>query len=193
MNGYNNKGPDKASEAILYQGANLSQLEVLFAQDKRSLRRKLFNVKPDGKRNGTDVWLVSTVAPHLVKPVYDIEQYIRRMHHSELPPRLTSEFWKGQRAKQDYEEEQGDLWRTNDVIDVINELYRLVRMTIILLPDQMDKVTTLDAKQREIVNSQVDGLLEEMRNTITREFGQRVKKDGERKAQQEEDEDLDDL
>lgn len=191
MNGYNNKGPDKQTEAILYQGANISQLSVLFKQDARTIRRKLFNVKADGTRNGTDVWLVDTVAPHLVRPVYDIEQYIRRMHHSELPPHVTKEFWAGQRARQAYEEEQGDLWRTDDVIDAVNEIFRLVRMTLLLMPDQMEKVTTVSPEQRQILNSQVDGVLEEMRNTITRSFGKRAEQDGERESQEEED--LEDL
>lgn len=173
---YNNKGADKRSEAILYSGANISQLCELFRVDNRTVKRKLHDVPPDGKRSGADVWLVHTAAPHLVKPGYDIEQYIRRMNHAELPAMLTKEFWAGQNAKLTYLEKEGELWATDDVIDALNELMRLFRMSAILLPDQLEKVTTLSAQQRELVNEQIDGMLRETQATILRIFGKRAKK-----------------
>lgn len=185
--GYRNKSLDKTSELVVYEGANMTELAELFQMDRRTLKRKLVGVKQDAVRNGAPVWRVSTVAPYLVKPVFDIEAYIRRMNHAELPPMLTKEFWAGQCAKLAYYEEEGDLWRTEKVIEILNDIFRLVRMTLLLLPDRIEKTSTISPAQRKIVNEQVDGLLEEMRNVIERTMKESGNGNG------EEAEDLSDL
>lgn len=170
--GYRGISMDKETQEIVYEGANQTQLSRLFRVDKHRVKQRLLHVTPDGKRMGTPIWKVSTAAPYLVKPLFDVENYIRNMNHAELPPHLTKEFWAGQRAKLSLEEDQGERWLTADVMEAIAEILRLVRMSVMLIPDQLEKVTTLTPKQKGLVSEQTDALLDELRKTIIRRFSE---------------------
>jgi hypothetical protein len=161
---------DTTTRAILYEGANLSQLGLLFRMDHRVLVEKLHSCKPCGTRNNVDIYAVHEVAPFLVKPAYDIETYIKRMHHNDLPKHLTKEFWAGLRSRQEYEQKEGNLWLTTRVVEVIGGLMKMVKMSVRLMADSVDRQAELSDRQRFLVKSLGDGMLEELYRTVTEEF-----------------------
>lgn len=164
---------DGESRAMLYDGCNLSQLGILFRMDHRVLVEKLHGVEPVGKRGNGSIYLVHEVAPHLVKPIYDIETYIKRMHHNELPKLLTKEFWAGQRSKQEYLLREGDLWPTDQVVEKVGELFKLIKMQARLASDSVDRVVELTPKQREAVKNIFDGLLQDLQTTVNENFAKK--------------------
>lgn len=168
---------DDESKAMLYEGLNLSQLGVLFRMDHRVLVEKLHGVTPSGYRGRAALYRVHEVAPHLVKPIYDIETYIKRMHHNDLPKHLTKEFWAGLRAKQEYELRAGQLWHTNQVVEKVSELYKLIAMSTRLLTDNIERTTELTDKQRALVNEGLRGMLETLQQKIEENFKE-VPQDG---------------
>jgi hypothetical protein len=163
---------DEITKAIIYDGANLSQLGSLFRMDHRVLVEKLTKggCKPVGTRNGVDIYAVHEVAPYLVKPAYDIEEYLKRMHHNDLPKHLTKEFWAGLRSRQEYEQKEGNLWPTSRVVEVMGGVMKLIKMSARLMSDQVDRQAELSDRQRQIVRSQCDGMLEEAYRTILEAF-----------------------
>lgn len=161
---------DAISDAILYDGANLSQLSILFKMDHRVLVEKLHNCPPTGTRRGVNTWLVHEAAPHLVKPIYEIETYIKRMHHNELPKLLTKEFWAGQRSRQEYELRAGNLWPTDKIVAAVGGLMKLMKMSVRLLADATDRQAELSDRQRQIVKSLGDAMLEELYRNATEHF-----------------------
>lgn len=164
------KPVDEESSAIMHRGANLSQLGKLFRMDHRVLVEKLQDVPPSGEYRGHPVYFVHEVAPYLVKPIYDIETYMRRMHHNELPKLLTKEFWAGQRSRQEYELKAGDLWPTARVITAVGDLMKLVKMSVRLLADQVNRQSELSPTQRQIIVRQGDSLLEELHQNVIQAF-----------------------
>ena len=161
---------DADTEAILYGGANLSQLGKLFRMDHRQLVEKMHGIAPTGERSGHPTWFVHEVAPYLVKPIYEIETYIKRMHHNDLPKHLTKEFWAGLRSKQEYEIKQGDLWPTERVVTAVGGFMKLVKMAVRLMADQVHRQVELTPRQRQIIVQQGDGLLEELYRSILESF-----------------------
>lgn len=163
---------DSITKAILYDGANLSQLTNLFRMDHRVLVEKLTKggCQPTGTRNGVDIYAVHEVAPYLVKPAYDIEEYLKRMHHNDLPKHLTKEFWAGLRSRQEYEQKEGNLWPTSRVVEVMGGMMKLIKMSMRLMVDQVDRQAELTDRQRQIVKGQCDGTLEEAYRTILESF-----------------------
>lgn len=163
---------DNVTRAVLYDGANLSQLGSLFRMDHRVLVEKLTKggCKPTGVRNGVDIYAVHEVAPYLVKPAYDIEEYVKRMHHNDLPKHLTKEFWAGLRSRQDYMQKAGDLWATARVVEVIGGIMKLIKMSARLTADQVHRQSELTDRQRQLVRSQLDSMLEEAYRTIREAF-----------------------
>lgn len=163
---------DDITRAILYDGANLSQLGNLFRMDHRVLVEKLTKggCQPSGIRNGVNIYAVHEVAPYLVKPAYDIEEYLKRMHHNDLPKHLSKEFWAGLRSRQEYKQKEGDLWPTSRVVQVMGGVMKLIKMSARLMSDQVDRQAELSDRQRQIVKSQCDGMLEEAYRSILEAF-----------------------
>lgn len=161
---------DAEGKSMLYEGLNLSQLGIAFRMDHRVLTEKLNSLPPTGLRNGAATWRIHEAAPHLVKPLYDIESYIKRMHHNDLPKHLTKEFWAGLKSKQDYELKAGDLWPTAKVVQEVGELMKMVKMSILLMGDTVERSTELSEKQRAILKGLTDGMLKELHRAVIEKF-----------------------
>lgn len=164
---------DTESRAMLYEGCNLSQLGILFRMDHRVLVEKLHGVTPSGKRGSTAIYQVHEVAPYLVKPMYDIETYIKRMNHTELPKMLTKEFWAGQRSKQEFLLKNGDLWPTAKVMSEVGELFKLIKTQTRLASDAIERQTELTPRQRAIVKGLLDGMLRDLHDAVTEKFSEK--------------------
>lgn len=164
---------DDESRAMLYEGANLSQLCVLFRMDHRVLVEKLHGVQPVGRRGNADIYSIPEVAPKLVRPDYDIEAYIKKMNHTDLPKMLSKEYWAGQRSRQEYMLKAGDLWETAKVIENVGELVKLIRMSMLLLVDAVERQVELTPRQREIIKELADGTLRDLHKTVVEKFGDR--------------------
>lgn len=162
---------DEESRAMIYEGLNLSELGRLFHMDHRVLVEKLHGVQPSGKRGKAETYLVHEVAPYLVKPIFDIENYIKRMNHADLPKMLTKEFWAGQRSRQEYLLKAGDLWPTSDVVKNVGELMKLVAMNVKLTSDAVERQVELTNRQREIIKGLMDALLKDLRTQVIKTFG----------------------
>lgn len=166
---------DDETKSGIYEGLNTSQLMMLFKRDFRTIQKGLHEasqagIKPVGKRYGADIYAVHEVAPYLTKPVFDVEGYIRRMDHKDLPKMLTKEFWAGQRSKQDYEERAGLLWRTEKVVQEMGEVFKLVKMSVLLMSDAVERQTELSDRQREIIKSLTHGMLDDLVKRIEEKF-----------------------
>lgn len=163
---------DDESRLMIYNGLNLSELGRLFHMDHRVLVEKLTKggVEPSGKRGSANTYLVHEVAPHLVKPIYDIEQYMRTMNHAELPKMVTKEYWNGQLAKQTFLEREGDLWDTAAIVTAVGELLKLVKMNANLMVDAVERSTELSDRQKAIIRGLTDGMLGDVRQMIIDNF-----------------------
>ena len=167
---------DAASNAMIFDGCTQSQLCTIFKMDRRTMSAKLVtgNVKPAGVRAGFPIYYIHEVAPHVVKPLYDIETYISRMHHNDLPPLLSKEFWNGKKARQDYELREGNLWETEQVQEKVSAMLKDIRMTILLFRDGLSRDTVLTDEQHNKLQLMIDGLLNDMAGNLAKMFNGRV-------------------
>lgn len=164
------KGTDAESNAVIYEGATIRQLGIMFKMDPKVVLRRVSGLVPVGRREGTVVYSIPEAAARLVKPSYEIERYIMEMNHLDLPPLLAKEFWNSQIARTKFEEMNGDLWRTPDVVRLISELFNGVRMVLLLLPDTVEREAGLSREQKAVVRRTMDGALVDGRNTIVKRF-----------------------
>lgn len=180
-------GLDNTSEAIIYEGAYISQIAKLFKMERRDVKQKIHGVGPIGKRSGYDIFDIAEVAPHLVKPIYDVETYLRRMHPNDLPKHLTKEFWAGQKAKQEFLKAEGDLWDTGEVFQRVGELVKVVRMEMLLAREAIARETHFTPKQQERLQQIIDGSLNAVADKLAEIFGDRI---GEAASERDKDEEL---
>lgn len=161
---------DDETKAIIYEGATIRQLGIMFRADPKVVSRKVAGLVPVGRRRGNNIYRVDEAASRLVKPGYDIERYIREMNHLDLPPLLAKEFWNAQRSRQAFEEQEGDLWRTADVVQALSEAFTTCRMSLLLTTDAVERQSSLTDLQRVIIKGLIDGALADMREKLKDRF-----------------------
>lgn len=165
---------DEDSEAILYQGASLIQLQRLFSMDGRDIKAKLHGtpVKPCGERRGYPVYSIRDVAPYLVTFPFDTDELIQKMSLADLPMMLRKEYWAGMRSRQLYEKEAAELWPTAEVVDMVSTLLKTLRLSLLLSREAVERETELSERQRDIISRIIDNALEDCYASTTRKFSE---------------------
>lgn len=174
------KVQDEETKGLLFEGASISQLGKLFGMDNRTVQSKISGIEPCGRRAGHPIYSVKEAAPYLVEQQLDINDievviaYVRKLNHTNLPKMLTKEFWAAMTAKQRFEENAGDLWRTEKVSEVFAELVKSVRDPLILAPDMINNEMELTEPQRLALTDIIDTILEELSDAVAKQFGARA-------------------
>lgn len=166
---------DEGSTLVVHQGASLAQLAALFEMNQRDIKSKIAGaVQPCGERRGHPIYKIKDVAPYIVNPPYDIDEFIQRMTVADLPHVLRKEFWAGMRSRQLFEKEDAELWPTAEVVDTISSLLKTVRMSMLISREAVERETELTPRQRAIITRIIDNSLEEAHAAVTKQF-KRVK------------------
>ena len=175
------QAPKKAAEIAevrskggIFGGVTASDCVYLFHMDRRTILGKIGDLKPSGHNSrGSPLYALDKIAPRLIPPISSpeqIEEYISRMNPRDLPPLLQKEFWNGKRARQKFEEDEGDLWRTDRVMETVANMLKTVRMNLILVPDTLERRGALSEKQRETVQETIDATLQDIRKELLEQF-----------------------
>jgi len=167
---------DETTKGLIYEGASISQLGQLFGLDNRTVSAKLgMRVQPCGKRHGYPIYSVRDAAPFLVEQdlaLDDLEliaAYVQQLDPTRLPRQLTKEFWQAMLNKQKYEEQAGDLWRTEKVIEVFGELAKNIRTVLVLARDTVNNQAELSPRQHQVLGQVIDGILEELHAAVVKQ------------------------
>lgn len=148
--------------AEVYGGVSANWLATMFGHDKNTIKKKLAkaNLEIVGRRNGGPLYRLADAAPHLVKPEVDLVEYVRGLRPNDLPPILNDAYWSAMIRRQKWEENARDLWRTEDVLEVLGDLNFQVRNTVNLWVEEVDRVEALSQEQRDVIVAQADRLLQ---------------------------------
>lgn len=161
---------DEETQAIIYQGASVRQLALMFHADPAVVSKKISGLVPVGRRRGAMIYRIDEAASRLVKPGYEIERYIREMNHLDLPSMLQVTFWDGQRKRLAFEEDNGDLWRTADVVHAFGETFNTLRMSLMLMSDAVERESSLTDTQRLALRRLIDGAMSDCRSKLIEKF-----------------------
>lgn len=165
---------DATTYAAIYQGVTASQLGAIFHVDDRKVREAIASLKPCGTGNrGAPIYKIHEAAQALVKPKIAPEELratIKDMHFTDLPTVLKKEFWAGERLRQDYMIKAGELWSTEEVIQKVGELFKLVKMSAQLMSDAVERSAELSDRQRAIIKQLTDGMLVDLKKKVESEF-----------------------
>ncbi len=165
-----NEAYDEETQSIIYQGASVRQLALMFHADPAVVSKKIGGLVPVGRRRGATIYRIDEAAGRLVKPGYEIERYIREMNHLDLPSMLQVTFWDGQRKRLAFEEDNGDLWRTADVVHAFGETFNTLRMSLMLMSDAVERESSLTDTQRLALRRLIDGAMSDCRTKLIEKF-----------------------
>lgn len=160
------------------EGASISQLSGVFRMDRRDVAKRLVPLKPAGERGGFPVYDFKEACRYLAEPLFSIEEYVAQMNHTDLPMMLRKEYWAGRRSQQLYEIANGDLWRTEQVIEHETELFKTIKMSLLLVHDTVERESELTAAQRQIIHNLIDSALQNAQKAVLESLSQSPADDG---------------
>ena len=145
------------------QGVTVSFLAQVFKMDHQKIKRLLVNcpVKEYRKRGRTqnqNVYDLATAASYLVEPNISVEDVLSKIRREDLPPAINTAFWDAQLKRQKWEENAGQLWRTETIRASIGGMFQSMKFTIQLWADTIERQTGLTEEQREVLNEMTDAL-----------------------------------
>jgi hypothetical protein len=151
----------------VHAGVTVAWLSQVFGMDPTTVKKRLADCPPLQRRKAGFVYDVKTAAAFLVKPVFDVNKYLRGMKPSELPAQLQKEYWDAALKRQKWEELAGELWRTKHVMAVFSEVFLMMKSTMQLWSEDLERTTGLTQEQRVELVKLVDSLQNEIHQNLT--------------------------
>lgn len=144
------------------KGVSVNWLSQVFKMTPENVRRRLADCPPvavDGKANKYDV---KDAAEYLVDPKIDLDRYLKDMKSSDLPASLQKEIWDARLKRQKWEVQAGELWHTSDVLAVLSSTFGIIKSSVQLWPDTVERQTGITDAQRELLIKLGDTLQNEV-------------------------------
>lgn len=139
----------------------------VFGMDRRIIKHRLLNLAPIGNAQGNNpLYDFRQAAAYLVKPVGNLAEQLKSFRVQDLPSHLQAPYWDAMLKRQKYEQVAGNLWRTEDVLDVLGEVFMRIRDSLQLWPETLAESTDLSDEQRAILIQMVDGLQTEIHGKL---------------------------
>lgn len=155
---------------LILAGLTATDMATVLGVSRTSVQAAVTACRPVGKRSNRPIYAIADVAPLVVKPVLDVESYIKKLKPKDLPPSLQKAFWDAQEARQSFEERAGNLWHTHRVQEVIGKLVMIVRQRLVLAADQVDRQAPLTEEQRKLVQALFDNTISELQKSVVEAF-----------------------
>lgn len=146
----------------MLQGVTVSWLAQVFGMDPKTVKQKLSGCPPLHRRKAGYVYHMPTACRYLIPPAISAEQYIKTMKPADLPTAFQQSFWDAALKRQKWEENAGQLWRTDRIRETLGTTFQTIKFTLQLWPDTLERQTGLTPEQRGLLTKLVDGLQEEI-------------------------------
>lgn len=125
--------------------------------DRRTVTDRLRDIEPSGNRASHPIYRLVDAAPKLIG---DGSIRSRRDSSSE------KDYWDAQLKKQKFEENAGDLWRTDKVVEVFASVFKTFRENVVVFIDRLEYETGLPPEVIESAKAFGDHLLVETRGKL---------------------------
>jgi hypothetical protein len=157
------------------QGVTVSFLAQVFRIDPGKVKTKLVNapIKSSRRRGGTQtqhLYDLKTAAEFLVEPKMDVAELIKQVRREDLPPAINTAYWDALLKRQKWEENAGELWRTDKVREVLGTTFQTIKFTLQLWPDTIERQHGLSDEQRDLLTAMIDALQQEIFNALVRDI-----------------------
>ena len=141
-------------------------LSRVFHMDVQTIRRRLVGCPIVSKSTSGARYDVAEAAKYLVAPKMSVEQFVKQMKRGDLPPSLQDAFWSARLKQQKAEENAGDLWRSEDVMTLLLDVFRMIRDSFQVFPSTLEKTQDLSVEQQKVLIELLDELQATIHTTI---------------------------
>lgn len=150
------------SAVSVKNGVTVNWLASVFGKTTEWVRKRLVDCPPLSQHGKSFRYDIKVAAEYLVDPKIDIGAYLRDLKSVDLPASLQKEIWDARLKRQKWEAQAGDLWHTQDVMAVLSSTFAIVKSTIQLWPDTVERQEGLTDDQRKLLVHLGDTLQDEI-------------------------------
>lgn len=150
------------SAVSVKNGVTVNWLASVFGKTTEWVRKRLVDCPPMSQHGKSFRYDIKVAAEYLVDPKVDIAAYLRDLKATDLPASLQKEIWDARLKRQKWEAAAGDLWHTQDVMAVLSSTFAIVKSTIQLWPDTVERQEGLSDEQRQLLVRLGDTLQDEI-------------------------------
>lgn len=144
--------------AKLRAGVTVSWLAGALRRDPKTVKKRLGPCKPKTRQGGVDLYDLEEAMSYLVKPRFDIKDYLKTMNPTELPSMLRKEYWDAELKRLKFEEIAGELWPTASVLAVFAEAFKRIKNQMQVWADDVERESDLTPEQYKALTRRVDAL-----------------------------------
>ena len=146
----------------------LSQLGDIFDMHRHTVKKRLGGVKPDGLIRGNPAYTIKTASRYLADSSL-IDEVVR--DPDMMDPADARDYWEAKIKEQKFTEQEGDLWRSDEVLEAISGVCKKISMALRGIPDILERRTGLDAKQMVLVEDIIRAAMQDMHSVVVEEYG----------------------
>lgn len=155
----------------LNRGVSVGWLAQVFKMDVQTVKRKLANcpVKTQrrrGETQQTSLYDLKVAAAFLVTPAFSTAEYMRAVKRNELPAALQQAVWDALLKRQRWEENAGQLWRTDKIREVLGSTFQTIKFTMQLWVDSIEQQSELSDEHRTLIIGLVDVLQQDIYDAL---------------------------
>jgi DNA-binding ferritin-like protein (Dps family) len=164
--GYIAPNSAQAVEYVL-EGVSKSVLAKMFGMNRNTVITKLKGVAPDGQRGTNPIYKIGNVAARLMG-TDDVTKSgeVDVNDPSKMLPDMRKDYWDAIAKEQKAKEIMGELWPTEQVIEMAGNAFKIMKQKVQLFEDTLSQRTEFTEEQRSILNQLTDSLLNETRQTL---------------------------
>jgi hypothetical protein len=145
------------------KGVTTAWLSTAFKMPEPTVRYRLRGcpikaTKTRGTKMKVHLYDLRTAAGFLVAPAFSTKEYMKALKKGDLPPALQQSVWDAMLKRQKWEENAGDLWRTDQIREVLGSTFQTIKFTVQLWADTVERQVQLSEDQRRIIIEMSDAL-----------------------------------
>lgn len=155
--------------------ATIPQFAQMMGMDMRDVRKFLVSngVVSTAKRDGNPVYPIKEAMRYLARPPDNILARVIQGNHKSLPPELAKDYWTAKRSELAYNMAVENLWSTDRIMAYCGEAFQTIRLSIMLLPDQLQRILSLPEEDMGNIISAVDEVLADAKDKLIDAFSKR--------------------
>lgn len=161
---WENLPADAVPDATAMRKITRTGLATILGKEPRRLVNQLENCPAAAfTPRGDPLYDLKEALRYVVEPAPEaIASYIKSQSSTSLPPLLNKAFWEAEAAKQRVLRAAGDLWATEDVLDVLGRTAINIKDTVQLWIEALPGKATLTTEQYAALEREVGDLLDDI-------------------------------
>lgn len=175
QNKNHHQGPHMDIDAVM-KGVTIGWLAQAMDMNHDQVKKKLRECPPLRAYKNGYIYDFKVAVSYLVKPRFDIDAYLKQARIEDLPIRLQTEYWAAKNRRREYEENAGQLWRSEQVLEVLGEVFKMIKLALQLWSQNLESTAGLSDTQRKVLQKMVDKLQDDIYKRSVKIAGNRKTK-----------------